>query len=209
MARKEPVDIGCPGCSAQFRVWMPAGLISEWSEGEEIGCIKCAERFLIRRGKEGLLEAKSLSGKEEEAAEKKVTEEEALEKVLLVDDDKLALAIIESTFTDINVKLVTAKSAEEALKKLEKDGFALVVTDLHLKNPDDPATRLDGEDLLKKIKESGKNIPAIIMTGKDIVDDLVPDPKWFTLHVKGFIQKGNPFWSEELKQKIREVLELV
>ena len=49
-------------------------------------------------------------------------------------------------------------------------------------------------------------IPAIITTGKDIIDDLVMDPKWFDLHVKGFIQKGNPFWADELKLKIKEVL---
>jgi hypothetical protein len=34
----------------------------------------------------------------------------------------------------------------------------------------------------------------------------VLDPKWFELNVKGFIQKGNPFWVEELKLKVKEVL---
>ncbi len=56
--------------------------------------------------------------------------------------------------------------------------------------------------------ESGRNVPAIITTGKDIIDDLVLDPKWFDLNVKGFVQKGNPFWGEELKTKIKEILEL-
>jgi hypothetical protein len=34
----------------------------------------------------------------------------------------------------------------------------------------------------------------------------VLDPKWFDLHVKGFIQKGNPFWTDELKLKLKEVI---
>ena len=57
-----------------------------------------------------------------------------------------------------------------------------------------------------QLRESGVSAPAIITTGKDIIDDLVLDPKWFELNVKGFIQKGNPFWVEELKLKVKEVL---
>ena len=34
----------------------------------------------------------------------------------------------------------------------------------------------------------------------------VSSAKWFELKVKGFIQKGNPFWVEELKLKVKEVL---
>jgi hypothetical protein len=39
-----------------------------------------------------------------------------------------------------------------------------------------------------------------------MIDDLILDPKWFELRVKGFIQKGNPFWANELRDKIKEVL---
>ena len=65
---------------------------------------------------------------------------------------------------------------------------------------------MDGEELLQKMRSTGFEMPAIVTTGKDIIDDLVLDPKWFELKVKGFIQKGNPFWVEELKLKVKEVL---
>ena len=99
-----------------------------------------------------------------------------------------------------------AKNAAEALKALRTERVNRIVTGRYLKNPADPESLIDGEDLLKRVVASGMNIPAIITTGKDILDDLVLDPKWFDLHVKGFIQKGNPFWSEELKLKIKEVM---
>lgn len=207
MAQKESVEIRCSSCGANFRLWLPVGLVSEWGGGEEIGCIKCGAKFLLKRGEKGVEVESLAAGKE--AAEPARAVEDDKEKVLFVDDDKLSLAIIESTFADMDIKCVMTRSAEEALGELEKNHFSLVVTDLHLKNPEDPATKLDGEDLLKRMIAARKKIPAIVITGKDIVDDIAMDTKWYELNVKGFIQKGNPFWSEELKQKIREVLELV
>ena len=72
-------------------------------------------------------------------------------------------------------------------------------------NQTDNLDDIDGEDLLKMVVEKGLDIPAIVTTGKDIVDDLILDPKWFNLHVKGFVQKGNPFWAEELKDSYRVI----
>lgn len=126
--------------------------------------------------------------------------------VLFIDDDRLAREMAEGTLGDAGIKLLTAKNSGEALKALKSGGVDLIVTDLYLKNPSDPESQIDGEELLQRVKETGAEIPAIITTGKDILDDLVLDPKWFELRVKGFIQKGNPFWMDELKGKIKEVL---
>lgn len=215
--KKEAVEIKCSGCGANFRLWIPAELLSEWSGGEEINCIKCGIRYVIKKGASGI----EASVKTEErppartaaaptyvpTAAKAPTA--AGNKVLFVDDDKLATAIAENTLSDVKVTLVIARSGEEALKKLESNNISLIVTDLHLKNPEDPHTQLDGGDLLKKIKAMGKLIPSIVTTGKDIIDDLALDPVWFDLQVRGFIQKGNPFWAEELKQKVKELLDIV
>lgn len=130
----------------------------------------------------------------------------AYDTVLLVDDERLAREMVDNTLKDTGIRLLKAKNAAEAIRILRKESVGLIVTDMYLKNPEDPESQMDGEELLKKVADAGADIPAIITTGKDIIDDLVLDPKWFDLHVKGFIQKGNPFWIEELKGKIKEVL---
>lgn len=199
--KKEPLEIKCERCETSFRLWIPTEFLSEWGKGTEINCIKCGARFEVKRGEKGY-EA-SLIKEEEEVEEAPA---EARETVLLVEEDKLATAIAQSTLSDIGVNLLVAKTGREALEKLENGNIDLIITDLHLRIPDDPEADLDGEDLLKMVLEKGLNIPAIVTTGKDLIDDLILDPKWFDLHVKGFIQKGNPFWAEELKDKIKEVL---
>lgn len=134
------------------------------------------------------------------------TSAEAIETVLLIDDDKFSRQMAENTLANMGMKLIVVKNAAEALRIVKNTEVKLIITDLYLKNPTDPEALLDGEDLLKRLLEMGYNIPAIVTTGKDIIDDLVLDPKWFEMHVKGFIQKGNPFWAEELKLKINEVM---
>jgi CheY-like chemotaxis protein len=198
--KKQALEVKCDCCNTNFRLWIPTEFLPEWGKGQEISCIKCGARFQIKRGEQGL-EASPLK---EEGAEE--ASQEVKETVLFVENDKLATAIAESTLLDIGINLLTAKNGKEALKKLENGGIDLIVTDLHLLNPNDPEADIDGEDFLRMVVDKSPNIPAIITTGKDIIDDLVLDPKWLDLHVKGFIQKGNPFWAEELRNKMKEVL---
>jgi CheY-like chemotaxis protein len=196
--KKESLEIKCDSCDTSFRLWIPKELLQEWDEGEEISCVKCGARFRVKKGDEGF---EAISLKEEEAPE-----EEERENVLIVEEDKLATAIAEKTLADVEINLLTARTGKEALEKVEKGEVDLIVTDLHLLNPEDPEADIDGEDLLRMVIDRGNNIPAIITTGKDMIDDLILDPKWFELRVKGFIQKGNPFWANELRDKIKEVL---
>lgn len=129
----------------------------------------------------------------------------AAETVLVIEDDRLSRDMVEKTLSEIGFSIIPTKSSTEAIKA-SKQKISLIVTDLYLKNPADAESTLDGEELLVRLREAGVSAPAIITTGKDIIDDLVLDPKWFELNVKGFIQKGNPFWVEELKLKVKEVL---
>jgi CheY-like chemotaxis protein len=127
------------------------------------------------------------------------------ETILVIEDDRLSRDMVENSLSELGFSIIPVKSSTEALTAV-KQKVHLIITDLYLKNPADAESLLDGEDLLIRIRESGVSAPAIITTGKDIIDDLVLDPKWFELNVKGFIQKGNPFWVEELKLKVKEVL---
>ncbi|OGP13842.1 MAG: hypothetical protein A2052_06060 [Deltaproteobacteria bacterium GWA2_54_12] len=134
-----------------------------------------------------------------------VAQAPGVETILVIEDDRLSRDMVENSLTELGFAIIPVKSSTEAIRAMRQK-VHLIVTDLYLKNPADAESLLDGEDLLVKLRESGVSAPAIITTGKDIIDDLVLDPKWFELNVKGFIQKGNPFWVEELKLKVKEVL---
>lgn len=234
--KKRPVEIECSKCSTRFRLWVPPDTYLQWEKGASINCVSCGAAILIRTSDEGVeiraARAPHRQAPSEEpreaapaqhvpqpppaaqaapaapAAEEThaAAEENTGEAVLFIEDERLAREMAEFALKDAGVRLIMAKNAKEALKHISSEKIDLIVTDLHLKNANDPDSQLDGEDLLKQIADSGKNIPAIVTTGKDIIDDIVLDPKWFDLHVKGFIQKGNPFWAEELKTKMKEVL---
>lgn len=179
--------------------------------GVKVGCVMCGARYMVRKAEAGF-DVKSLGDEApvtQAAAAAAVVAQassDATDTVLMIEDDKVARAMAETQLAESGISVVMAKNGNEALKVLKKKKISLIVSDLHLKNPSDPESTIDGEELLRHIIDSGITLPAIITTGKDLLDDMIADPKWYDLHVKGFIQKGNPFWVEELRLKIKEVL---
>ncbi|MBI2400551.1 MAG: response regulator transcription factor [Deltaproteobacteria bacterium] len=233
---KEPVEIKCSECSGAFRLWIPAERLGEWEKGSRINCVKCGAKFFLvwtgaafevtplsELAKKAAAQKAAEAPRREErqavsapvppapvqaarpAPVREVAHAPGVETILVIEDDRLSRDMVENSLSELGFAIIPVKSSTEALKAMEQK-IHLIVTDLYLKNPADAESLLDGEDLLVRIRESGVSAPAIITTGKDIIDDLVLDPKWFELNVKGFIQKGNPFWVEELKLKVKEVL---
>jgi len=197
--KKEPIEIECPACHVKFRLWVPLKLLPQWKMGEEIGCIQCKSPLLVSR--EGdKFKVQSLLDVEAQSEEAKK------EKVLIVDDDALVRKMTEDALIGLGVRPMIAKNAEEALRILEKNDISAMVVDLYLKSSADPGSTMDGEDFLRIVMGKGKSIPSIVITGKELIDDLIPDPKWYELRVKCFIQKGNPFWIDELVVKVKEML---
>ncbi|MCK4739780.1 MAG: hypothetical protein KAT46_07505, partial [Deltaproteobacteria bacterium] len=136
--------------------------------------------------------------------------DEDILKVLMVDGNNEAIKKAKKALKPVEeIRLTAVNTGEEALKLLSMGKYDLLVTELHLKEPHDPASRLDGEDLLKFAHRAQKDLPSILITGKVMVDKLSLDPKWYSLNVKGFIQKANPFWSDELKDKTKETLLII
>lgn len=222
VAGKEPVEVACAGCGSRFRLWVPVESFPEWEQGVNISCVRCGARFIAKREAEAFVitpiaaeraepkapEAPKNEAYEapEEKAEPQAEAEAGVETILLIEDDRIAREMVETALSDIGFRIVKAKNASEALTAARKKRPDLIVSDLYLKNAADPSSDMDGGELLQKMHEAGTGAPAIITTGKEIFDDLLLDPRWFDLKVKGFIQKGNPFWVEELKLKVKEVL---
>lgn len=197
MTEKKPSEIECHECKTIFRLWVPVNLISKWKNGENIACIKCGTHIGLEKNDGGL---RAMSKQTVEAAGTPTGH------ILIVDDDGLVRKMAENVFKKNKLKSLSAQNAADALGIIEKNNVSVVVVDLHLKNPKDPESIMNGEAFLQNIADLGRNIPAIVTTGKDLIDDIILEPKWFDLHVKAFIQKGNPYWTEDLLTKIREIL---
>ncbi len=209
-AEKVQVHINCTKCNTEFRLWLPENTIPEDTKEERLYCIRCGAPFALKKTPSGIEATPEEIPEQTETKEEKKThhrEEEPRPRVLFVDDDRLSIAIVEDVLSDL-VELTTTRTGKEALERLKKEDYSLIVTDLHLKDPDGPEDQLDGEDFLREAAKLDKKVPVILTTGKDIIDDLILDPKWLNLNVKSFIQKGNPFWADELKTKLKEILEI-
>lgn len=79
------------------------------------------------------------------------------EKILVVDDDESLRNLYKLELTDEGLDVHLASSGSEALAKLEKDKFALIVLDIKMPG-------MDGIEVLRKVKEKWKHIPVILST---------------------------------------------
>lgn len=208
--QKKAVEIECPKCKIRFRLWIPQYIFSQWKDGAEIGCIKCRTSIKLKK------ENDNFRVSAEQPIEKIVLEaapgktvsvgKPTGEPILIIDDDAVIRKMAEDALIKNKFTPLTAKNGAEALTILEKKQVAVVVVDLHLKNLKDPQATMNGEDFLQRLADLGKKIPAIVTTGKDLIDDIILEPKWYDMRVMAFIQKGSPFWTEELITKIKEIL---
>lgn len=78
-------------------------------------------------------------------------------KVLAVDDEPDARALLQALFLQCGAEVETAGSANEALKKLEEFAPDVLVSDIGM-----PVE--DGYTLIRKVRESGNRIPAVALT---------------------------------------------
>lgn len=77
--------------------------------------------------------------------------------ILLVDDDLSSINAL-SNLLKFEYNFEVANDGIDALEKFEKKAFDLVVTDIKM-------PRMDGIELLRKIRALGNKTPIIVMTG--------------------------------------------
>lgn len=208
--QKKPIEIECPSCKTRFRLWVPANLFYQWKDSEEIGCIKCRKQIKLEK-RDNTYQVTLVQPVKEiitPVSQEKVFPIEKDEKlsILIVDDDGLVRKMAENVLARNQFTPLIAQNGPDALNIIKTKQVAIVIVDLYLKNSKDPQAIMDGEEFLQRLADTGKNIPAIVTTGKEIVDEILLNPKWYSLHVRCFIQKGNPFWIDELMIKIKEIL---
>ena len=91
-------------------------------------------------------------------------------KVLIVEDDPIALALLKVPLERRCKKVVTAKKGETALKHFKNEMIDIVITDVKLDG------KLDGIAMAKQMRKINPNIPVIFMTAyndEDKINEMV------------------------------------
>ncbi|TQR60650.1 two-component system response regulator DccR [Campylobacter troglodytis] len=115
-------------------------------------------------------------------------------KILLVEDDINLSEIIEEHLLSQGYELSLASDAKTALDLAYEKNFNLWILDVKL-----PLG--DGFSLLKELRQSGKNTPAIFLTSLNTTDDL---KEGFEVGCDDYIKK--PFELSELSLRIENLL---
>lgn len=116
-------------------------------------------------------------------------------KILVVDDDPMILKLVQSRLEANQYTIVTAGDGDEALIKVGTEKPDLIILDIQM-------PKMDGYTFLRELKKSKdhKNIPVVVLTAKDKMQDL------FKLEgVKNYIVK--PFETKELLAAVKQNLQ--
>lgn len=111
-------------------------------------------------------------------------------KIILVEDEKQMSMFIEMELTHEKYEVDTAYDGREALKKVEKNNYDLIILDVMLPN-------INGIEVCKRIRQFS-NLPIIMLTAKADIPDRV-----FGLDAGANDYLTKPFAIEELLARIR------
>jgi two-component system NtrC family response regulator len=119
-----------------------------------------------------------------------------METILIVDDEKNYLVILEALLAPEGYEIITVDSALNALRFVKETDLDLVITDMKI-------PKMDGIELLDEVKKIDPDLPVIIMTAYGTIELAVEAMK---KRAYDYITK--PFMNEELKLTVKKALEL-
>lgn len=111
-------------------------------------------------------------------------------KILVVDDDASIRLLVSDVLTDQGFSVATAASGEEAIDRLEREGFDLILLDIMMKG-------MDGLEVCRRIRD-GVDCPILFLSAKDSVRDIVTG---LDLGADDYLTK--PFELEVLAAKVQ------
>jgi two-component system NtrC family response regulator len=118
-----------------------------------------------------------------------------METILIVDDEKNYLVVIEALLSPEGYEIMTADNARTALRLIEESDLDLVLTDMKMPG-------MNGMELLEQFKRLKPEVPVIMMTAYGTIERAVEAMR---KHAYDYITK--PFQNEELKVTIRKALD--
>ncbi|MFH0843855.1 MAG: sigma-54 dependent transcriptional regulator [Pseudomonadota bacterium] len=118
-----------------------------------------------------------------------------METILIVDDEKNYLVVLEALLSPEGYEIITAENATDALRLIRESDVDLVITDMKMPG-------LSGMELLEESKRIKSDLPIIMMTAYGTIEMAVEAMK---KRAYDYITK--PFKNEELKLTIKKALE--
>ncbi len=116
-------------------------------------------------------------------------------RILVVDDEEIALKNLERILKKEDYIVVTAPNGAEAIKKLDTSDFDVVLTDLKMEN-------IGGIDVLEKAKSKYPDTQVIMITGYASLDSAIDSIKKGAFH---YIAK--PFRLDDVKATVKQAIE--
>lgn len=118
-----------------------------------------------------------------------------IQSIVIIDDDEDMLAYLCSIVNEAGYHALAALSAEQGELLIEKTKVDLIICDIIM-------PRTDGYTFLERIREKGKLMPFLFLTGKAEKDSLL---RAMNLGADGYITK--PFDSEELVARVKSMIQ--
>lgn len=116
------------------------------------------------------------------------------DKVLLVEDDRTLSFIVNDALTREGFDVVCASNGEAGLRLFNETAPEIVVADVMM-------PRMDGFEMVKRIRLLAPSVPVLFLTARTALDDVV---KGFELGANDYIRK--PFQLLELIVRIKALL---
>ncbi len=116
-------------------------------------------------------------------------------KVLIVDDEKIALKNLEHVMKKEGYAVTATQSGGNALALLEKQAFDVVLTDLRME-------KVDGMQILKRCRENHPDTEVILITGFATLESAVEAMKH-----GAFFYIAKPYRLDEVRKVVAEALE--
>ena len=118
-----------------------------------------------------------------------------MDKILLIDDDRSALALISRMISALGYECVAVRDPREGLELLKADRFAVVITDLVM-------PEIDGLEVLKQSLRIHKNLQVILITS---MSELAPAVEAIKSGAADYIQK--PLNKDQIKAALVRVIQ--
>lgn len=119
----------------------------------------------------------------------------SVDKILIVEDDKLMSDFLSETLRMKHIDVLTSTTGSEALKILEKTTVDMVITDMKMSG-------MSGIELLRKIKELYPNIGVVVVTGFGSIESAVE-----AMRLGAFHYLIKPFTPETIETVIAKAKE--
>jgi DNA-binding response OmpR family regulator len=115
-------------------------------------------------------------------------------RVLVVDDERNICLAISQALSPLELEVEQALDGEEALRKIERGSYDLVLLDLRLPG-------IDGVEVLRRMRDKGSRVRVVVVTAYGTVDSAVAG---FKLGAVDFVQK--PFSPDEIRGVVTRAL---